>query len=68
MIKHKYYVSGIYTITGFPFKASCISADIKDAIDLFRSKGYSIHKIEMGEQVSKDEIEKILDVKYKLKQ
>ena len=37
------------------FKGICIAMDIKEAIDIFRDKGYSVHKIERGEQVNSSE-------------
>ena len=52
MTKHKYYASGICTLNEKSFKGICIAMDIKEAIDIFRDKGYSVHKIERGEQVN----------------
>lgn len=67
-MKHKYYVSGIFNPIGIPFEGICISRDIKDAIDLFISKEYSVHKIERKEQVNIYETERILNIKHKPRQ
>lgn len=63
-MKHKYSVSGIYSIEEVKFNGSCIASDIKQAIDLFQSQSYSVHKIEKGEQVKRSEMNRIVEIRF----
>lgn len=55
MTKHRFDVCGVSCTGGNLFTGVCVADDIIKAIELFRKNHYSVHNIEMKEQVHADE-------------